>query len=125
MPRKPTLNPPAIDLGSESMGQRLSRLRKKRGLTQVIIAEKMGIIQSLITDYERDKLRPHPEMIARFALALGVSTDEIIGLKNSGSNDKKMSLRIVRRMQELESLPADQLKTVLKSIDLLIKAAKA
>ena len=64
-------------------------------------------------------------MIARFTLALGVSADEIIGLKNSGSNDEKMSLRIVRRMQELENLPVDQLKTVLKSIDLLIKAAKA
>ena len=37
---------------------------------------KIGIIQALISDYERDKLRLHAEMVLRFALALDVTTDE-------------------------------------------------
>jgi transcriptional regulator with XRE-family HTH domain len=51
-----------------------------KGYTQVELAEKIGIIQVLISDYERDKLRPHPEVIVRFAHALNVTTDELLGL---------------------------------------------
>jgi len=34
-------------------------VRKSRGLTQVELADPMGLIQSLVFDYEDDKLRPH------------------------------------------------------------------
>lgn len=36
------------------MGQCLARLRKERGYTQVDLAKKIGIIQTLISDYELD-----------------------------------------------------------------------
>ena len=54
MPRKNTDTPRGGE--SETVGQRLARLRKERGWTQVELAERIGIIQSLISDYERDRL---------------------------------------------------------------------
>ena len=72
-----------MELGQETLGQRIARLRKEKGLTQVKLAEKMGMIQVLISDYERDKLRPHPEVIVRFAQALEVSADELLGMKQT------------------------------------------
>jgi transcriptional regulator with XRE-family HTH domain len=62
---------------TESFGQRLARLRKERGFTQVEIAERVGIIQALVSDYELDKLRLNAEMIVRFATASEISTDAL------------------------------------------------
>ena len=56
MPRKDSSKRPH-DTESETVGQRLARLRKERGWTQVELAERVGIIQALVSDYERDKLR--------------------------------------------------------------------
>jgi len=52
-----------------TFGQRLVRLRKERGCTQVELAERLGIIQSLISDFERD--RPHEPRHDRSARRAG------------------------------------------------------
>ncbi len=109
-------------MGEESFGQRLARLRKEKGYTQIELAKKMGLVQSLITDYERDKLRPYHEMIIRFALTLDVATDELLGLKRTKNNGNKPSLKILRRMKKIEALPLSQQKFILKAIDSHLKA---
>jgi len=82
----------------------------------------MGLVQTLISDYERDKLRPFHEIIIRFAFALDVSTDELLGVKPSKSNGDNPSLKIQRRMKKIEELPAGQQKALLKTIDTYLKA---
>ena len=124
MARKSKLKLPPLDTGQETFGQRLGRIRKERGLTQVELAEKMGIIQVLISDYERDKLRPYHEMIARFARALEVSADELLGLKSSKNKASRPSLKVVRRLKKIEGLPPSQQKTLLRTIDTFLKGAQ-
>jgi transcriptional regulator with XRE-family HTH domain len=80
MGRKSKLKLQPLNLDDETFGQRLSRIRKQKGLTQVELARTTGLTQGLISDYELDKLRPYHEVIARFALALEVTADELIGL---------------------------------------------
>lgn len=125
MPRKSKLKLPPLPLGKETIGQRIARLRKERGYTQIELAEKTGIPQTLITDYERDKLRLHPEMVIRFAQAFEVTTDELLGVKaaNGNGDSGKASLRLLRRVKRIEELPPSQQKTLLKTIDTFLKAA--
>jgi transcriptional regulator with XRE-family HTH domain len=124
MPRKSSLKLPALDLGKETVGERIARLRKERGYTQIELAERIGTIQALISDYERDKLRLNGEMAVRFALALEVSTDELLGLAGTKTaRGKKPSRKILRRMEQIEKLPAAQQALLLKTIDTFIKAA--
>lgn len=85
----------------------------------------MGLTQGLISDYELDKLRPYHEMIARFAVALDVSTDELLGLKRSKKTDSQPSLKIQRRMKKIEGLPVAQQKILLKNIDMFLKGSEA
>lgn len=126
MPRRSTLKLPPLDLGKETIGQRIARLRKERGYTQIELAGKMGIVQNLISDYERDKLRLHAEMAVRFAQALEVSTDELLGLNSARKNghNGKLSLKLLRRVKGIEDLPQSQQKTLLKTIDTFLKAAE-
>jgi len=109
--------------GKEALGQRIARLRKEKGWTQTELAEKMGTIQRLISDYERDRLRPHPEMIVQFARALEVTADELLGLKPSKKNGKSPSLKILRRLNKIEDLPPFQQKILLNTIDTFLKGA--
>jgi transcriptional regulator with XRE-family HTH domain len=124
MARKSKLKLPPLDTGKETFGQRLARIRKEKGYTQVELAEKMGIIQVLVSDYERDKLRPHYDMVARFAHAMEVSADELLGLKPSKSKENTPSLKILRRVKKIEALPLAQQKILLKNIDMFLKGAE-
>lgn len=118
-----TTQPPMM-IGNETFGQRLARIRKAKGYTQVELAKKMDIVQVLISDYERDKLRPYHEMIVRFARALDVSADELLGLASSKTGKNGASLKLIRRMKKIEALPAAQQKILLRTIDTFLKGAQ-
>ena len=125
MPRVSKLKLPPLNISKESLGKRLSRLRKEKGHTQVVLADKIGITQVLISDYERDRIRPHYEMIIRLAFALEVTTDELLGVKPSTKEKvAKPNLKLMQRMKKIEALPAAQQKALLKTIDTFLKGAE-
>lgn len=123
MPRVSRLNLPPLELTEESIGERIARLRKERGYTQSELAERIGIIQTLVSAYEREQLRLNAEMVVRFALALEVSTDELLGVESAKRSAGKPSLRLLRRLKKIETLPATQQKSLLQTIDMFLKAA--
>jgi transcriptional regulator with XRE-family HTH domain len=84
MPQPSKLNLSPIDLGCESLGQRITRIRKERGFTQVELAEKIGVIQSIVSAIERDERKLSAEMAVRFAHAVGVSLDDLLGPGQAG-----------------------------------------
>ena len=132
MPQKPTFKLPPLNLGNEPIGQRIARLRKVKGYTQTDLAKELSQgepservihnLRVLISDYERNKIRPNYEMVIRLALALGVTADELLGIKQSKNKNNKPNLKIQKRMKNIEKLPAPQQKTLLKTIDTFLKA---
>jgi hypothetical protein len=58
-------------------------------------------------------------MAVRFALALGVTTDDLLmpGRKANGSRSHKPSRKVLRRLELIETLPRTQQSAVLKTID--------
>jgi len=126
MPRRPTRKLPPLDYGNETMGQRLARMRKERGYTQVELAKKIGIIQTLVSDYETDRLRLSAEMAVRFALALDISTDELLHPRvTKKKSSRTPSLKVMRRMEEIEKLPPRQQTFVLTALDSILRGAAA
>jgi len=61
-------------------------------------------------------------MVVRFAMALGVSSDELLGLSQIDTDQGQPSLRFTRRIRELEQLPEPKKKAILKTLDDLIRA---
>jgi transcriptional regulator with XRE-family HTH domain len=106
----------------ETLGQRMARLRKERGFTQIELAQKADTIQAVISGYECGRVRPHAAMVACLAQALGITADELLGLTSAQSEKIPaggISRRIFRRMQLLERMPTHDQKAVLKFIDAL------
>jgi transcriptional regulator with XRE-family HTH domain len=123
MPRVSKLKLPPVDWGAESPGERLARLRKERGYTQVELANKMGLLQTLVTDYERGKLRLTADMIVRFAQALDCTTDDLLQPSTRKQPTRKPSRRVLRRLELIETLPSGQQTTLLRTIDTFLENA--
>src|SRR5438552_450211 len=77
MAKKSRLKLMPVDFDKESLGERLARIRGVRRLTQKEVARRTGLIQTLVSDYERGRLRLAADMIVRFSVALGITTDEL------------------------------------------------
>ena len=84
----------------------------------------IGISQYLVSNYETGRLHLSDEMLIQFAKALKTSTDTILGLKDNDQAELGTSLRVQKRLAEIEKLtPADQ-RALLRNIDMFLKAAK-
>ena len=125
MPKKSKIAPTEAE--KETLGLRIAQVRKERGMTQVELAEKTGLIQVVVSDYERGRLRLPADLALRFAEVLGVTVDELLrpGKKPPASQTtaKQPSLKLVRRMEQIESLPTYQQRALLTTIDTFIAAA--
>ena len=121
MPRVSRLELPPLGYRGESLGRRLARLRRERGLTQADLAARIGILQTLVTDYEHDRLRLSAEMAVRFTLALGVPLDAwLLPEAASPAPHKRPSRAIARRMALIETLPRHHQRIVLTALDMLL-----
>ncbi len=125
MPRVSRLKLPPLEGVEEQLGDRIARLRKERGYSQIELAERIGIIQALVSDYETGKLRLTAEMAVRFARALEVTTDELLQPGKGKRRPLKPSRKVLRRLEIIESLPSHQQQTVLKTIDTMLKGLKS
>ena len=63
------------------------------------------------------------EMVIRFALALKVSTDTLLGLKNANVLFEKYNIRFTRRMRDIEQLPESKKRAIAKILDEFLKPA--
>lgn len=124
MPKKIQRELPKIELiDDKTVGERIAELRKKKGMSQLELSNKVGIIRALLSEYERGKSRIYDEMVTRISLALGVTPNRILGVEGEES-EQKISLRYTKRIKEIENLPEYKRRIVLKALDDSIKANK-
>jgi transcriptional regulator with XRE-family HTH domain len=125
MPKLRNYNLVPIDINNEeSIGKRLARIRKERGFTQQELADKIGITRSVIMDYERNRNHMYDEVIIRLAITLGITSDVLLGLKNIKSGLNTPSLKVIKRINEIEKLPPLKQKKALENIDIILKGIK-
>jgi transcriptional regulator with XRE-family HTH domain len=125
MPKRAAISKPPLNYAGESIGQRLARLRKERGYTQVGLAEKTGTRQVLISAYETDRAALSAEMAVRFAVALEVSTDELLHPNVKKKSTAKPSLKVMRRLEQIEKLPENKQAFILSALDSMLRGATA
>lgn len=67
--------------------ERLKELRKQAGLTQVDVAEKLGISQPAYASWERGVKKPTQENLVKIAQILNVSVDYLVGNLDEKSDE--------------------------------------
>lgn len=67
------------------IGKKIKTMRKQKGLTQKELAQKLGVSQQMINQYENNSSNLTFETLQKIATALDVSINELID--ESGTND--------------------------------------
>jgi transcriptional regulator with XRE-family HTH domain len=104
-----------------TIGRNLQSIRKRRGLTQKQLGEKIGLTREAITSYEAGRSHLMDTTLLEIATVLRVSVDEILGLKRQTA-EPPVSRRWAKRMAVIESLPESVKKHILRTLDDVIKA---
>jgi len=62
-------------MAENSFGRRLKELRSAAGLTQPVLAEKVGMSKSGLADLEQGRYQPSWDTVVKLAAALGCSCE--------------------------------------------------
>lgn len=106
--------------GLETIAQRLVRLRKEAGLSQAQMAEKLGLSQPVVSDYERGASRLHGELILKVAEILNVSADELLG-KETNKPKARPSGKVQQVFEEVSNLPRRQQDKVVEFVSAFVR----
>lgn len=65
----------------ETLGKRIAQHRKRLGLTQDALAERLGLTAQAVSKWENDLSCPDIAILPRLAEIFGISTDELLGME--------------------------------------------
>lgn len=106
----------------QSIGDRILTIRKELNISQKELADKVGITEASLSRYENNLREPRAEILGKIAIALGVSTDYLLGqtdiqnpqdykLVKSLAGDDPELLEILKKFAKREDL-----KVILKQL---------
>jgi transcriptional regulator with XRE-family HTH domain len=111
---------PAKKTPKTSFGQRLFALRTARGYTQVGLAKALGATQRVISYYETKGALPTPEFLVALVRTLGVSADELLGIKPPKLATEELGKRkLWKRFKLMAALPERDQRAVIRLISSL------
>lgn len=113
--------PKQLDPSTEGFGARLVQFRKAAGYTQQQLADEIGASRRQIAYYEGESEHPPASLLIALAQALNVTTDELLGVRQT-RKPASVSTRLERRIKQIERMPAKPKQQLLGIIDTFIAA---
>lgn len=105
-------------LTKKEIGLRLRGLRDEQGMTQVELAEAMGIHQTSLSQMERGIRGVGTKQILKVCRALRVSPDRLLGATSKETlSVPPRNTRLLRRLRTVERLPLEHQEAVVKMLD--------
>lgn len=107
-----------------AFGDRVSQIRRARGLSQIEMANEVGLYQADISDFERGAKWPEVTNLIKMAQVLKTSPDELLGMKRLKTNGQIVENRnVFRRIREIAELPKRDRQALLRMIDNTLSVA--
>ena len=78
---------------NETIGNRIAKYRKAKGLTQEELAGLLGVSSQAVSKWENDASCPDIALLPQLCRALGITTDELL----TGKNDEVKLLPVEQR----------------------------
>jgi transcriptional regulator with XRE-family HTH domain len=104
--------------------ERLRLLRESRQLTQVRLAELVGVDPRAYNRWERGTIAPHLDTLVKIADVLQVSLDELVG-RTPTSNDVRIRNHTLNSLwQQADILPDEEQQALILVIDSFVKKSQ-
>jgi len=101
----------------KTLGMMIAELRKEKGMTQLELAEKMGVTDKAVSKWERDLSCPDINSLPNLAEILGVTVDELMQIKREAENPKQSPKEIVQIVLKAVPLAMGVAVVVLSVLD--------
>lgn len=99
------------------LGARIAAARKAAGLTQVQLAEALGIAQQTLAHYEGGKLRVAVALLPQLSELLAIGAEELIGSASRRGGKRGPTPMLQRKIERLSALPPAKQKVVMEMLD--------
>ena len=86
-----------------ALGQNILDLRKKNGLSQEQLGEKINVTRQTISNWELDETAPNPDQLKQLSKVLNVSVDDLIDndLQNVVLSKVKITEKQTKKMKKI------------------------
>lgn len=74
-----------------TLGMMISSLRKEKGMTQLQLAEKMGVTDKAVSKWERDLSMPDLNSIPKLAEIFEISVDDLMQMKTDTTENRSQN----------------------------------
>ncbi len=62
------------------LGERIRQLRAGRGISQVELADALGVTKQSVSNWENNNIQPSIDMLLKLSAYFSVSTDSLLGM---------------------------------------------
>ena len=108
-----------------ALGERIATLRKARGITQVQLAETLGVSQQTIQAYEVGRRRIQVSTLPIVARTLTVSLEALFGERSQAARKRGPVSRLQQQIEAISQLPRTQQRFVTQMLDnVLVQAGR-
>lgn len=103
-----------------SLGDNIRNLRLRKNLKQDELAKKAGVSRLMLGKYERGKALPSAETLQKLAVILGVSTDILLNMDDSGTTHDLTDKELANYLKEIEQMSEEEKAHVKFLLDAVI-----
>lgn len=103
-----------------ALGARIAQLRKDSHITQVQLAETLGISQSTVNAYELGHRRVPVSTLPLLARTLGVNVEALIGEDTRGARKRGRTPKLQQHVERIAALPKPRQRAVMDVIEAML-----
>lgn len=107
----------------EAIGHRIAQLRRAKGINQTDLADRLGVTQGLISEYESGRIKISCDLLMEVARLLRTSADELLGLTPPGKLTTLRDQRLASKMALIDRLSKRDRDALLRTINAFLGSA--
>lgn len=100
-----------------ALGSRIAQQRKDSHITQVRLAETLGVSQQTVNAYELGQRRVPVSALPVLAKALGVGLEELLGESTAATRKRGPAPKLQQHMDRISQLPKPQQRFVIQVLE--------
>ncbi len=124
----PGYDPVAINTDERAffiaLGARIARLRKDQDITQVQLAELIGVTQQTINSYETGRRRIPVSLLPAIAKRLGVAVEALLNDDSKAAAKRGPAPKLQQQMDRITQLPRARQQFVMQVIESVLAQSR-
>ena len=103
-----------------NFGARIAHLREQAGLSQIDLAQKLGVSQQAVALWERKASTVRSDTLSKLAQALNVTSDVLLGVNPPKSNPSTAKGRLALLFDKASRLPRRQQEKIVEFVEAFV-----